>query len=398
MVVVQDFFNDNMNWCREKFDTGAGSLWLDSDQEEYDAIVDQRAAPNAIRQKKLRTGQKMSDAIFKEDDPQLPETLVQFIEMLQGQLPQFMLAAPPAIFGAAMEDQKTASGYAQARSQAMGQLGVIWAKIQRMFARIRYQSALCAANDPNQTGEVTIPGQQEGQNVTIDMEKLRKGDFGCYPDEDSSFPESTAQKRATLQGMITLAETSPAIQQLLDNPDNIEEMKRLNGFEELVLLPAEARNKQLWEIEQLLKQAPIPPDPQAAEELLVQHAAQSIQAHVAGQPEPPAPNPESLMQPTIMPDELDFHLWEFQKCQEWLSSAQRRTEDAKGNQAGVMNVKLHALAHQKFLAAMAAQQAAMAAPPAPAPHKPGAPPPKPAQQGPASPAPQAPAAPSAPMM
>ena len=352
MIVVQDRFNDNMNWAAEKFDTGAGALWVNADEVEIDAITSQRAAPNAIRAKKARAGAKLDDEFFKEEDPQLPATLVEFIQMLQSELPQFMLAAPPAIFGAAMEDNKTASGYAQARSQAMGQLGIIWARIQRMFARIRYQSALAASKNDQMQGQLTIPGSAGQQSITVDMDQLKKGNFGCYPDEDSSFPESTQQKRATFQTIITLAEGSPLVAQMLDNPDNVELAKRMWGLSELVLIPAEARNKQVFEIEKLLEQSPIPPDPQAVQGAMVQHAAQSIQARADGQPDPPMPDPMSLMQPSIPVDELDYHQFEFDKCQEWLSSAARRTEDTKGNQLGVMNVKLHALAHK---AAMIAQ-------------------------------------------
>ena len=374
MVVVQDCFNDGMNAAREKFDTGWGALWINADDTDLDAITSQRAAPNAIRGWKTRTqGGKLEDEFFKEEDPNLPATFMQFLQMIQGELPQFMLAAPPALFGAQMEDQKTASGYAQARSQAIGQLGIIFGQMQMMWARIRYQAALAASKEPTESVDIVIPGDRGGQNITVSLEKLRKGKFGCYPDEDSSFPESTQQKRATLQALLTMAGSSPAMLQLLDNPDNVEEIKRLNGFEELTLLPAEARNKQVFEIEILLTQSPIHPAPEALQAAQVQHAAASIVAQQSGGAPPPSFDPASMLQPSVPVDELDFHQWEFAKCQEWLSSAARRTEDAKGNQAGVLNVKLHAKAHQ---AAMLAQQAQMAAlqPPPPAPAQHGKPP------------------------
>lgn len=396
MVVVQDGFNDDMNWCREKFDTGAGSLWVRGTQEEIDAVTSQRAAPNAIRAAKQFGGngdRPISDGFFKEDDPNLPPTLMEFISLLQNELPQFMLAAPPAIFGAAMDDAgKTASGYAQARSQAMGQLGIIWSRIQRMFARIRYQSALAASVNDAQTGEMTIPGKGGQQNLTVNLDRLKKGNFGCYPDEDGSFPESTQQKRATFGTVVTLAAGSPMVAQMLDNPDNLALAKRMWGLDELVLLPAEARNKQLFEIEILLAQDPIPPSPEELQAAQVQHAADSIIAKGAGQPEAPAPDPTAMLKSSVPVDELDYHQWEFEKCQEWLSSAARRTEDQKGNQAGVLNVKLHALEHRQYLMQMAAQMAAAQQPAEPAPAGKGGPPKKPpAQAGP----PAAPAAPAA---
>lgn len=348
MIVTQDFFNDDMNGAREACDTGWPEMWFNCEDTDLDAVRSQKSAPNAIRGWKAPAQQKLQDAMYKTEGMELPETFHKLLQLLSEELPQFMLAAPPAIFGAAMEDNKTASGYAQARSQAMGQLGIIWARIQRMFARIRYQSALAASKDLTED-RLTVPGKEGQQPITVEMERLRKGNFGCYPDEDSSFPESTTQKRAAFQNLSTMAQTSPAVAQALDNPDNWEMAKRLWGLNELVILQAEARDKQVAEIEQLLQQQPLPPDPTALQQAQIQHAAAAIEAHTAGG-QPPPFDPQSLMQPSIPVDELDYHLYEFEKCQEWLSSPARRTEDSKGNQSGVMNVKLHALEHRKMAA------------------------------------------------
>ena len=164
---------------------------------------------------------------------------------------------------------------------------------------------------------------------------------------------------------MTMAAQSPAVMQLLDNPDNIAEIKRKLGFEELVFLPAEARQKQLTEIEELLQQAPIPPSPEEIQQAQVQHAAGAIAARSQGAPEPPMPDEQSMLKPSIPVDELDYHQWEGAKGQEWLSSAARRQEDQKGNQAGVLNVKLHTIEHLKRAAAVAA---AAQPPPMPAHH------------------------------
>ena len=383
MIVVQDNFNDMMNGAREEFDTGWGSIWFNAEDQDLDAVRSQRAAPNAIRGWKAKSDHRLKDDIYEEKGPALPESFQSFLEMIQAQLPQFMLAAPPAIFGAAMEDQKTAHGYAQARSQAMGQLGVIWGRIQRMWARIRYQSALAASESEDQAGEMTIPGQAGQQAVTVNLDRLKKGNFGCYPDEDSSFPESTEQKRATFATVTTLAGSSPQVAAMLDNPDNVALAKRMWGLDELVLIPAEARNKQLAEIEQLLQQSPLPPSPQEVQAVQVQHAAEAIAAKAGGQPEPPAPDPTAMLRPSVPIDELDYHQWEFEKCQEWLSSAARRQEVGKGNAAGVMNVRLHALEHRKAMAEMAARAAMLQPSPVPArahppAKKPAAPPEPPA--------------------
>jgi hypothetical protein len=86
-----------------------------------------------------------------------------------------------------------------------------------------------------------------------------------------------------------------------------------------------------------------------------------------------------LLQPSVPVDELDYHAWEFEKCKEWLSSAAARRELANSNQAGVLNVKLHALAHQKMMVALAPppMMGAPAGGPPPAPPNPNVAPPAP---------------------
>ena len=368
IVSVQINFNILMNWIMEKIDTGAGSLWINATQEDVDAVTSQKAAPNAIRPWKVPPGMKAEDAFYKEPDPEIPSTLFEFLQLMKGELPEFLLAALPALQGSEMSENKTASGYAQATVQAKGQLGIIWKAMQAMFARIRYQSALAASRCDEMQGNISVPGDNPDQTISIDMSKLRKGNFGCYPDESSSFPESTDQKGAKLDGLLALSAQSPALQQLLDNPDNIEELKRYKGFDGLVFLPAEARQKQLHEIEILLQQEPIgwisDPNQLAVAQNTFQ-AASKLAASNGSQPLAPAPNSTQALKPSVPVDDLDYHQWEGAKGQEWLSSAERRQQDASGNQAGVMNVKLHTMEHLQRAAAMAMAAQQAAAPPAP---------------------------------
>ena len=96
----------------------------------------------------------------------------------------------------------------------------------------------------------------------------------------------------------------------------------------------------MFEIEQLLKGTPIPVDVNAAKETLVQHAAGSMAAEVAGAPPPMLPPPPQP-QPSVPVNDWDFHQFEAAACQDWLSSEDCRTEQGKGNQPGVQNVVLH---------------------------------------------------------
>jgi hypothetical protein len=142
---------------------------------------------------------------------------------------------------------------------------------------------------------------------------------------------------------------SPMLIEAASQPDNLEMGKEFMGLSGLVIPAAEARNKQLREIEQLLEEQPIPPDPLAAQ-----------QAMSVGQP---PPQPQSSVP---IDQDYDFHQYEFQKVQEWLSSTERVQQEKAGNVAGIANVRLHGLLHKAQVDA-AAQKAAAAAQPPPKP-------------------------------
>lgn len=344
MIVVQDDFNDDMNAYHEIAEYGWPSRYVQGEEQDLDAITDQKAAPYTYRSKKARNGQALEADFHQEPDPNIPTTLWSRTLFLMGQLAQFILAAQPALFGESMPDQKTASGYAQARAQAMGQQGIPWMAVQRLFATIYYQAAKCALRDNPDSGEIVVPNKN-GTTGTYQLSKL-KGNFGAYPDQDSSFPESTSAKRANLTQVLTLAMQSPQIgAQILGSPDNWEEFKEMLGTPELVIPEAQARNKQLAEIEKLLRESPIPGDPQAIQQAEIAHAADTVVATQTGQPPPPPFDPSSLDEPSVLPELMDFHEFEFAKCRDFLTSAGARREEANGNANGLRNVQLHAAFH-----------------------------------------------------
>jgi hypothetical protein len=261
-----------------------------------------------------------------------------------------------------MPDQKTASGYTAALQQALGQLGVIWGAVQRMMSNVYRQAALCAARDTQEQRPIVIPGQK-GKSITVTIGDLGKGRFLCHPDVDSGYPESTVQKRGTLAQILEMAPGSPQIAEaLFQSPDNWDFFARTMGIPEITLPEARARRKQIAEIELLLKGAPVPPSPEAMEQMAAEHAAETMAAHASGGPAPQPFNPEAMLTSSIQPEELDFHEWELEECREFLSDWPKVQQQVnQGNEQGILNVRLHAKEHQQFIAQHAAAQMQMQA-------------------------------------
>lgn len=331
--VVQDAVNDDLNAFREVANYGWPSTWINADQEQFKAITKEVSAPYAFRQFELRQDAKLSDNVYREPDPVVPPTLFELMNFLQGPFAQFLLACPPSLWGEAMQDQKTASGYHLAASQAMGQMGLWFGRIQRMFSRIAYQAALCAAKNPDHAQQIAIPG--DGGTTQIQLSAITKERFRAYPDEDSSFPESTMQKRATLDGILEFATQAPEVgMALLSDPNNWRTILTLKGFPELKIPQAEAAAAAQFKIEQLLQQSPM-------------RSPMAIQAAATQGIDPMQLPPD---QPSMQPGPLDYHQWEFEYFQRWLNSQACRDQQAQGNTQGAQNVLMYALALQQMTA------------------------------------------------
>ena len=316
--VTQDTFNDYKNAERENYEKGWPATYFKGSANDYNAIADTRSAPGRFHllREALPDQQIEGNIVYREPDFSVPETFVGAMEEIRTQLEPDLVGALPALQGNAKASQ-TASGQAMDRSQATGILGPAWANMQRMWATIYTQVVLLASKNPDHAREITVEGTS-GAKVTFTLQAIRKGTFHAKADVDSSFPESTAAKRANVQTFLPLAATTPLGAALFESPDNWEELLELNGNPDMTLIPAIAYKKQMRELEVLLEQPP-QDNQQAVQAYTVQHAQQALQGEQQGLPDPPFTPPPPQM-PSIMPEPDDYHIWESKKCGEYLSS------------------------------------------------------------------------------
>jgi hypothetical protein len=368
MKVIQDAYNDYMNAKRENYETGWSVTYFRGNDEDYAAISNQRSRPNDyVLLKEGPPDQEIAKSVIHREDPAAPpEGFDQAIEELRGPVSQDITGALPALQGTSNKET-TASQQAMDRSQAMGMLGPSWASLQIMFSGIAEKAARLASKNPDHGTEIAVVGK-DGQKITVKMERLKKGKFHAHV-SDSSFPETTAAKRANLADLIKMAAASPVGQTLFESPDNWEEFIELNGNQDLVFIPAIAFKKQARELEILLQEPPIIPTPEQIAEYSMQHAQQTIQAEQQGLPAPPFAPPQP--QPSLMPEADDYHKWESAKCQEYLSSEDcwLRSNVAQPDEGvdpaqaleqaklGIQNVRLHKAVHDQFMAQQAMAQA-----------------------------------------
>jgi hypothetical protein len=403
LVQVQERYNVLSNMQAETYEYGIPPIYADPQVLDFDALANQVAEPAAHFPARARPGQPLAAGFFQPAPAQVPPDMIRHQQDLIGPVAQFLTGLFPAIFGGNMEDVKTASGYALARDQAMGRLGLVWRRTKQFYADV-----LLLAVDSfrkNRPEDVEIP--LLGPDSVLDARSIRtadlKGNICVHPEADETFPRLKSQQRGVLQQLFGI--NDPVIQRALTEPANLGYIKNVLGLTEMVIPGEDSRNKQLREIQQLLASGPIvvnlpvaqhsssAPPPAGA-----QHAAplqpatqQSGVGATLGSPGPDAgeqsakgasPVPagasqqgslhespvtshqsQALVLPSVPVDQLlDDHAVEFEECKRW-SNSEAGQSARMTNPAGFANVRAHAEAHLRAMS-----QTTITGPPMNVPH------------------------------
>lgn len=358
MVPVQENFNDLMNQCIEIYDYCIPQKWIDEAGIDIDAIQEQVSQPGEYRPYEKQAGTAMADHFFEETAVTVPQDMAAFMQELSGGLSQFLTAQQPALFGGEMgEAGKTAKGYQMAAQQALGVMGLIWTPYTVFYSTIMGQSIKTAAIARLAEGSITalVPRQgASGKNETvdIDLQDLANGNFKFSPEVDAQFPESWSQQRQVYFQLLQGAATNPELAKDLQHPDNQAVARDLIGIEGFTISSAESRDKQLAEIDEMIKgpgPMPNPAAPQAAQGMLA--AAQTGE-------QPPAPVAPEVSSIPIDPD-FDDHAVEFAEVQRFLNSPEgQKLKSERPPQ--FQDIRLHGLEHKAAGQAQMMQQAMQA--------------------------------------
>jgi len=309
LVQVQERYNVLSNIQAETYEFGIPPIYADPQVLDFDALQNQVAEPAAHYPARARPGQPLAAGFFQPAPAQVPPDMLRHQQDLAGPVAQFLTGLFPAVFGGEMQDVKTASGYAMARDQALGRLGLVWRRLKGFYADLVLLGVdVFRKNRPD---DVEIPIFGEGSDFESRWIRLGdlKGNIQAYPEADESFPRLKSQQRAVLQQL--MLNPDPMVQAVLKEPANLGFIKSVIGLTELVVPGEDSRNKQLREIQQLLCSVPL----------------------------------GGMVESSLPIDELlDDHAVEFEECRRWANSDAGQTARAQ-NPVGFANVRAHAQAH-----------------------------------------------------
>jgi hypothetical protein len=361
LVQIQERYNTLSNIQAETYEYGIPPIYADPQVLDFDALSNQTAEPAAHYPARARPGQPLAAGFFQPAAAQVPPDLVRHQQELMGPVSQFLTGLFPAVFGGEMESQKTATGYAMARDQALGRLGLVWRRLKQFYSDVMLLSVDCFRKNRPEDAEIPILGPGgEFESHWIHLADL-KGNIQAYPESDETFPRLKSQQRGVIQQL--MASSDPLIQQALADPANIGFVKSVLGLSDLVVPGEDSRNKQLREIELLMHSAPI--QVQMAGDGKTPTLRENREGWGTQQSTPPDthnPTPETYhLLPSIPADVLfDDHAVELEECRRWANSDAGQIARVE-NPAGFANVRAHAEAHLRAIGLAYANSSAVPA-------------------------------------
>lgn len=344
LISPQERYNTLSNLYQETMEYGVPAIYADPQVLDFDALANQAAEPAVHYPARARPGMPLAQSFFQPTAATVDASVLEVMNSLMGETAQFLSGMFPAVFGGEMANNETASGYAMARDQAMGRIGLVWRGMKNFYAEgIGLGIELFKKNRPEDV-EVPFAGENDQEKAKWIRLADFKGNVMVKSEPDEGLPVTNSQQRAVLSQLLDMgAAMPPALAKALEDPNNLAWIKSVMGLADMTIPGEDSASKQMREIQILLSSGPnqFPPQPTP------QQNPQTGQTVLVMVPPPP--------QPTVgINDLFDDNDLELQKCVDWANSDQGQ-DAAKTNPQGFQNVYLHAQLHAKQVAQKAQQ-------------------------------------------
>jgi len=364
VLSVQKRLNNLLDLLYDYFIKCVPRTWYPEPMINVEAVQEQGNTPGGISPYMFTAGVELKNAIVVEDTPQPNPMLWQVIQDLFNSFAEMLSGALPSLFGAE-SNTDTVGGIAMQRDQALGRLSSPWGAMQTAVAAITRQASGCAATCREKLGQSQLSQSINGRSVTVDANAM-KGKILVFPEVDSNFPETWVQRQSRFQSIMAEGQNNPNVQRLLSLPKNMKIAKDAMGFTELEMPEAASVDKQLGELELLLRAGPVAnPAVVKAQQQLTQHAQDAEREGQQAMQQfeqllPQATQALKAMPPevstiAVMQDASEDHATEAQVCFDWLISPEGRKykRGTPEEKAAWENVHLHWQEHSAMAAKLA---------------------------------------------
>jgi hypothetical protein len=335
LISPQERYNVLSNLHLETVEYGVPAIYADPQTLDFDALANQTAEPAVHFPARARPGQALAESFFQPDPAKLDASIVPMMQSLMGEIAQFLSGMFPAIFGGEMTDVKTAAGYAMARDQAMGRLGLIWRGIKQFYCEgVGLGIELFQKNRPEDV-EVPFAGENDEEKAKWIRLADFKGNVMVKSEPDEGLPVLNSQQRGVLERLLAMgAEMPAAFAKALELHGNMAWFKTVMGLNDLELPAEDAETTAMRLIQQLLSSGPMEFPPQPTPQTNPQ-TGETVLMMIPAPPQPTLPIDQLLALDTgFIADML-------QKFIQWAGTNPGRQE-AQTNPKGYLNVYLYA--------------------------------------------------------
>lgn len=255
MVPIQEMTNDLILLELETVKYGIPAIFANARYFDQDSFKKMRSAPGMVIPVQEAPQGGVKD-IFHETKAATLSDEVPELESRIKALADFISAAPPSIFGGPATGSKTLGEYEQSRNQALQVLSILWKIVLFTYVGAMSKAVKGYHKSMLEDEKVVKPNGRSFINELIKLSELNSGDVGeVYPESGEQFPTTWPQKRALLLELLGMQ--NEFVNMILAHPENSYLAASILGFDELYIPGDNQRNKQLFEIAQLINQAPL---------------------------------------------------------------------------------------------------------------------------------------------
>lgn len=256
LAPIQELRSEVVDLEIETMEFGIPETFADPQVINFNAYKDSRAAPGQMFPAKPRVPGTSLEGAFHTIKTATLSGEIQVIKSDLDRDGQFVVGSFPSVFGGPQEmGSKTASEYSQSRANALQRLSIPWKMILSWWSQTMKKAVKSYIDNIKYDEQYSRTNGSGYMAVVIAREKL-KGKIGnVEPEVSEAFPISWAQKGAKVEQLMTL--NNELVNAVLADSQNSEFIGRVEGLPELRIPGADDRNKQLYEIAEMLKSPPV---------------------------------------------------------------------------------------------------------------------------------------------
>lgn len=256
LVNIQEITNDLIALVLQTIEHGIPQTFADPSVLNFNMYSKTQVAPGIIFPAKAKSGGNLSQSFHEVKTATLSREIEPFMQWVQ-QLGQLVSGALPSLFGGqAAGNSRTAAEYAMSRAQALQRLQITWKTFlvwwKKTFAKVIEAYIENIIND-----ERVVQQDEMGNFVNIFIRKAElQGKIGNIELEATeSLPITFAQKKDSFMELLQLQ--IPEIVQAFTAPENIGKLAEVFGFDNFKLPNQNDIEKQLEEVQILVRSEPI---------------------------------------------------------------------------------------------------------------------------------------------